>query len=1216
MSKLKQILFVFLWVVCYKDVHSQNRIKVMYPGNGVFLLDTAVNFKWNIYSPTNSFFKCSIYISTDSLFNGNVQIYSDITSQEYLVTLNQNKVYFYRIAGYNLLNNNDSISTAVRKISFINYTQFQTNLLHYSSENVVSSGNVITSIIDNSLFGNNAIQNNASQRATLAPMQLNGKPAMRFDGTDDVYFFTAIDSIRTAFWIIMDKIATPSSVLYYRYLLGSNTKFDFARFLPSHCVANFAAAPIYNAKYRINRNNINGQTQGLPAGRPCAVSMKTLGGYGSASNFSLDRGIYPRVWDGDVYRIVLFKDTLSDIAINSIESYLMDYYAPPVNLGSFVRTCASNYTIAANGNQYTKWLWSTGDTNSSIVVNNSGNYWVRTTDIFNRISVDTLFINFDTTDYKVKLPNDTFVCKGNIFALNAGPNHLKYTWNNGDTTAVRIISNSGTYVVSVKNCKNNTYSDTIVLFVSDKKPNLPDSATYCFNSFVTLDPLLTGNLTYSWNSGPSTKIINVNSVGRYILSVTDSLNCVFKDTTWVSVDSSLKNSSLGPNVSLCDGNRISLLSQSPAITKFQWSTGDTTSFTIVKNTGDYAVTVSNSRNCQQRDTVLVTIIGSAPTIRFDIQNRCESAITEFYDLSVPSGGNTISSRKWKFTANDSSNLASAEYAYLTKGYKVVNFSVTTNVGCTADTAFTLYIYSRPKANFRTGVSCANANIPFTNLTTFDPLDSPSQWKWFFGDGALDTIRNPLHAYDSSMAYSATLSVVSKNQCTDIVTKTLDIFPEIKLDIDFSSSCANDTTFIAANSISKSIVAYNWDLTNGNFASGKKVKLPFNQSGNFTISLAVENAIGCRDTFYKSIDVVAKPNITILSDKGCVNKKFIFKDSTIINAKDSIIDYLWIINGKDSLRGRTPIYYFRDSGTFTMMLQVKTKLGCENMVQQLVTIGYTPIAQFTYSPTIGDVPLWINFTNTSINGTKYQWIINSNDTSEEKNIRRYFEQYGNYNVSLKASNNFGCANTFVQEIKLYPSELDLFVEKLIAKETKDIKGKMTYELSFRASNIGNRPIKSFDVMVSNVDGTLWQESWIGDIEVGNSANVNLLSKPTFTTEYAKSYLCVEAVNINNGEKDRNSGNNSDCINIAGSIITKIYPIPVTDLLHLYISAAEEKDIVIKINNLKGLEVIYTERVKVQNGMNHFSFDASQWPKGVYVAEIIEASSARQIKFIVE
>ena len=78
--------------------------------------------------------------------------------------------------------------------------------------------------------------------------------------------------------------------------------------------------------------------------------------------------------------------------------YLMNKYAPPVSLGpdTTIAHGFCPYTLYA-GPRFTSYLWSTGSTADSIVVNESGDYWVEVVDIFGRTSRDTIHVQYPYT---------------------------------------------------------------------------------------------------------------------------------------------------------------------------------------------------------------------------------------------------------------------------------------------------------------------------------------------------------------------------------------------------------------------------------------------------------------------------------------------------------------------------------------------------------------------------------------------------------------------------------------------------------------------------------------------------------------------------------------------------------------------------------------------------------------------------------------------------
>jgi hypothetical protein len=94
---------------------------------------------------------------------------------------------------------------------------------------------------------------------------------------------------------------------------------------------------------------------------------------------------------GAIAEIIVYDSNLNIDDQQSVEAYLMNKYAPPISLGedivvenSFCDTLIKNI----DKSWFTSYLWSTGETDSVIHVNQSGTYSLTVTDIFGRESSD------------------------------------------------------------------------------------------------------------------------------------------------------------------------------------------------------------------------------------------------------------------------------------------------------------------------------------------------------------------------------------------------------------------------------------------------------------------------------------------------------------------------------------------------------------------------------------------------------------------------------------------------------------------------------------------------------------------------------------------------------------------------------------------------------------------------------------------------------------
>ncbi len=116
------------------------------------------------------------------------------------------------------------------------------------------------------------------------------------------------------------------------------------------------------------------------------------------------------------------------------------------------------------------------------------------------------------------------------------------------------------------------------------------------------------------------------------------------------------------------------------------------------------------------------------------------------------------------------------------------------------------------------------------------------------------------------------------------------------------------------------------------------------------------------------------------------------------------DSLGNIVGGDSinLRGVAPGKY---------QLTVTDSTGCSKIVGPFIVPSTSfVVAAFTASPTTGQTPLTVNFTNSSTNATNYLWHFGLNDTSTAVNPTYTIVPSGKFIVCLTAYNAAGCFDT--------------------------------------------------------------------------------------------------------------------------------------------------------------------------------------------------------------
>ncbi|MBN1116138.1 MAG: PKD domain-containing protein [Bacteroidales bacterium] len=216
----------------------------------------------------------------------------------------------------------------------------------------------------------------------------------------------------------------------------------------------------------------------------------------------------------------------------------------------------------------------------------------------------------------------------------------------------------------------------------------------------------------------------------------------------------------------------------------------------------------------------------------------------FTDLS---NGNPTS-WEWSFGDGSTSAEQNPEHSYASLGYYTVSLTVSDG-DSTKSITKPAYIHVsdqniEPAAAFSSDIQLAKTDQPV--IFTDESLYFPTDWLWYFGDGAISTKQNPTHAYKSTGTY--TVSLYASNQYgshsivkTDYITVTQGSAPNA----DFS--CSGTLTTGEAISFTDKTTNYPtswiWDFGDGNTSNEQNPEHIYYYSGWFTVSLTATNSSG-------------------------------------------------------------------------------------------------------------------------------------------------------------------------------------------------------------------------------------------------------------------------------------------------------------------------------------------------------------------------------------
>lgn len=581
------------------------------------------------------------------------------------------------------------------------------------------TGQYVVQWDDASGNNNHAVQPSTNYQPFFIPSvpEINGYPVLRFPGTREYLDFTIrLNSVETVFWVIMEH---PSATTQYRVLLGDwNNEPHFGR----GCCTGWYPGPdkyIYdetyptansyarNGKTRVNGTVVDPLSTNMPT-TLSVISTRTAGNC-EAENFSNDRNLDfgKRVWWGDLAELIIYNDPLTDAQIALVEGYLREKYAPVVNLGQNIISSKLCDTVTLSVGRYYKTVtWWNGSTTSSVQVTAPGTYWVTVKDQFDRISRDTIAVQFA----RPNIIQPATICYGDSLIWDTGLSHpYTFQWQDGSTSSRYVIRQAGDYYVTVRSGAGCAYTTPAVHIDADMFPQTADlgpDTTICQGQTIGLISGASQAVDYLWSTNETEREIAITASGTYRLTVADGNGCVKVDSIFVDIGANAPIANFtAPSV--CLGQQTSFTNTSAidtpnVITEVFWDFGDGQTSNDIHPVHGYAApgtyqvkfTATADNQCTNVKTKTVKVY-ALPSPYFADSVICVNTFQQFHDATTPVPGTNIASWRWDWGDASLSLQQNPSHRYDSTGIYHVKLEVTDSRGCR--NSFTRAVRSVPPA---------------------------------------------------------------------------------------------------------------------------------------------------------------------------------------------------------------------------------------------------------------------------------------------------------------------------------------------------------------------------------------------------------------------------------------------------------------------------------------------------------------------------------------
>jgi len=142
-------------------------------------------------------------------------------------------------------------------------------------------------------------------------------------------------------------------------------------------------------------------------------------------------------------------------------------------------------------------------------------------------------------------------------------------------------------------------------------------------------------------------------------------------------------------------------------------------------------------------------------------------------------------------------------------------------------------------------------------------------------------------------------------------------------------------------------------------------------------------------------------------------------SFIDSSEGSIDSWYWSFGDGYISFWQHPRHTYREAGVYNVKLIVTNQFGSDSLIRgKYIVVLDKPLADFTADPTMGDLPLAVQFTDNSIgNITDWLWDFGDDSTSNLQNPNHEYSSYGAYDVSLTVTSANG-SNSYYKSNYIY------------------------------------------------------------------------------------------------------------------------------------------------------------------------------------------------------
>jgi hypothetical protein len=676
----------------------------------------------------------------------------------------------------------------------------------------------------------------------------------------------------------------------------------------------------------------------------CLGSSVTLTGSGASTyiwNFGIQNGVSFLPPITQTYNLV-GTNTYGCSSTSSVVVTVNPLPTPTISYTGSLVLCQGG-SVALTASPGSSFLWSNGATTQTIQASQSGSYSVQVSNSSGCSATSTpVFVAVNP------LPAPTLsasgpltICQGASVTLTSS-NAQSFIWSNNATSQSIIITNSGTYIVTVVDDKGCAGSSAPIEVNVIQNPVVSISNLGSSNLCAGQNTILsaTAGYNYLWSNGATTQNISANSTGVYTVQATNSLGCSSTSTGVSIFVYPVPVTTITPSgpTSFCQGGSV-MLTASPG-NAYLWSNGTTTQNAFITSTATLTVTITGQGGCTATSAPITVNVNALPSVNISASGPTTFCSGGNVSLSVAPGNTYL----WSNGASSSSIVVTNSGTY--------QVTITNGFGCQVTSpAATINVNPIPTVNAGLDQAvCSGAPVTLIGSGANSMI-----WNNGISNGVT-------FVPTSTQVYTVTGTNSFGCSATDNVLVTVNPLPIVSAGPNQSICVGSSVTLFGSGALS-----YTW---NNGVVNG----LPFNPTSTQTYLVTGTSAFGCVNTSSTTVTVNPLP-IAIAGPSANLTCANAISGVQIGSSPVGGLLYSWIPSvGLTSSSIANPIA--SPSLSTNYLLSVSNPItGCSNTALVTVNVNTTqPIANAgpSVNLTCFNSSTGVQIGTPAISGYSYQW----------------------------------------------------------------------------------------------------------------------------------------------------------------------------------------------------------------------------------------------------